>query len=79
MFLHYGWGFGFPWFGFFWLFLVLFWLIPGWRWRRHGHYRHWHGTGEKSAEDILSERYARGEISHEEFEDRMTVLKKHTK
>lgn len=74
---HYGWGFGFPWFGLFFLFFFLFWLIPGRRhWHRHGAYR-W--NGEKSAEEVLADRYARGEISKEEYEERITVLKKHSK
>ena len=38
----------------------------------HGHQRD--GTSNRSAHDILAERFARGEISEEEFEERKRVL-----
>jgi putative membrane protein len=47
------------------LFFLLAWIIPGSR-REHG---------EKSAGDILRERFARGEIDEEEFESRSRILR----
>jgi putative membrane protein len=40
--------------------------------RDHGD--HGDGTSNRSARDILAERFARGEISEEEFEERKRVL-----
>jgi putative membrane protein len=65
----YGWGGG-PWF----LLFPLFWLavIVGlvflFRRRRWGH---WHGA---SGEAALAERYARGEITEDEYRKRRAVL-----
>lgn len=64
----YGWGLGF---GFGWIFLLFFWLLLilgvvylikliGGSTRR--------GEREKTALDILKKRYAKGEVSREEFE-----------
>jgi putative membrane protein len=39
-----------------------------------GHGEHGDGGGSRSARDILAERFARGEISEEEFEERRRVL-----
>jgi putative membrane protein len=39
-----------------------------------GHGDHGAGTSNRSARDILAERFARGEISQEEFEQRKKVL-----
>jgi putative membrane protein len=39
-----------------------------------GHRDHGDGTSDRSARDILAERFARGEISEEEFEERKRVL-----
>ena len=69
-----GWGPG-PWwpiFPLFWLFLwgaVIFAIFRFRRrpWGPHGH----------SPEDVLAERYARGEITVEEYRDRLRVLKDH--
>ena len=41
-------------------------LVRRGRWRYHGH--HHHGL------DVLGERYARGEITREEYEERKAVL-----
>jgi len=68
------WGFGFG----HWLFGVLFWLLVlvaiialfrFWSGGASGEHRR-----EKTALDILKERYARGEIDHEEFERRRRDL-----
>ena len=67
----YGWGPG-PWFLFFPLFwiAVIFLLVFVFRRRPWGH---WHGG---SGAAVLSERFARGEISEEEYEKRLSVLRK---
>lgn len=67
MYWHYGFLWGLPWI-LFWVFLVFF---------LFGRHRHFHGYHhEKSAKEILEERFANGEISEEEFEKRMAILKK---
>lgn len=40
----------------------------------HGSHDDFEGTSDRSARDILAERFARGEISEEEFEQRKRVL-----
>jgi len=56
----------------FWVFIIsLFW--------RHGHHLHDHTQKDKSAEEILDERFAKGEINEEEYSKRLTVLRKHSK
>ncbi len=70
---------GYPFFGgwffwpfgaiFFFLFLFLifrfvFWGWWGWGWRR----RYWYGYGYGDAHEILRQRYARGEITKEQFD-----------
>lgn len=72
-----GWGFGF---GFGWIFMLLFWGLIIWAifalirgatghgWGCHGHHWDEHGRKGKDALDILKERYAKGEISKEDFE-----------
>jgi len=64
----YGWWF-FP-FGIVFIFVVLF-LVSrlvfwpmGWGWRR----RYWYGYGYGDSNEILRQRYARGEITKEQFE-----------
>ena len=68
-----GWGPGGWWFIFplFWLLLfggVIFMLVRGRRGRDQ-----WHQS--QSAEGVLAERYARGEIAEEEYRERLEVLK----
>jgi putative membrane protein len=62
---------GGPWF----LLFPLFWLLvivsAFWLFRRG---RGWHHG--PTAEEVLAERYARGEISGEEFEQRRQVLRR---
>lgn len=71
-----GWGTGF---GFGWIFMLVFWGLVIWaifalvRGASGGGGGSYHGKsekGEKSAIDILNERYAKGEVSKEDF-DRM--------
>ncbi len=69
-----GWGAG-PWF----LVFPLLWLaiVVGlvFLFRRRG-WERWH---ERSGETVLAERYARGEITEEEYRQRINVLKGRTR
>jgi putative membrane protein len=60
----------------FWPFWVIIWVLAwvvfgiimsriGW-----GRHRHWDQAPNKSAMDILKERYAKGEINKQEFEEK---------
>ena len=67
-----GWGPG-PWWPIFPLFWVIFLgavIFAVLRSRRGGRWHHGH-----SVQDVLAERYARGEISVEEYRERLSVLK----
>ncbi len=66
-------GFIFP-FGFLLFFLIFFvfrWILFPWK---RGYYGHWYHGGE--AEDILRQRYARGEMTKEQFEQMMRDLER---
>jgi putative membrane protein len=72
----FGWWFFFP-FGIVFIFLVLilvsrliFWPL-GWGWRR----RYWYGYAD--AQEILRQRYARGEITKEQFDQMRRDLEQH--
>ena len=75
------WGGWFFWpigFIFFFLFIffigrLLFWGWGGWGWRR----RYWYGYGYGDAHEILRQRYARGEITKEQFDQMMRDLDQH--
>ena len=62
-----GWwpGFGLLWIVLFWGVAVLFF------WRR----RRWWGSPRASGEAVLGEHYARGEITEDEYRERLRVLK----
>ncbi len=79
---------GYPFFGgwfffpfgiiFFFLFLFLvtrfvFWGWWGWGWRR----RYWYGYEYGDAHEILRQRYARGEITKEQFDQMTRDLEQH--
>jgi putative membrane protein len=69
-----GWGWGM---GFGWMFMLLFWALiilaiaalAKWLWGKGGG-----RASEKTALQILEERYARGEIGREEFEQKKRDL-----
>ncbi|HEY1330519.1 MAG TPA: SHOCT domain-containing protein [Actinomycetota bacterium] len=65
----YGWGAG-PWFLFFPLFWIAILVGVGLLFRRGR--GHWHSN---SGAAVLAERYARGEITEEEYRQRRTVLR----
>lgn len=73
----FGWWF-FP-FGFFFFLIFMFFIFRvafwgwggGWGWRR----RYWYGYGD--AREILRQRYARGEITKEQFEQMSRDLEQH--
>ena len=66
----FGHGFGFIFPLLFWLLLFagIFFLV-----RRKQDWREWHGV--RSGEAVLAERYAKGEISEEEYRQRKAVLR----
>jgi putative membrane protein len=68
-----GHGWGFAWWPVFPLFWILFWgVVIFMLFRFRGRWQRGH-----SAEGVLAERYARGEISVEEYRERLSVLKQH--
>jgi len=78
------WDYGFGWWGFpFFPFLwILFWVVVIYfffghrrRWDRYHH----DAPSDKSAEEVLADRFARGEIDEKEYEKRLEVLRKHAK
>jgi putative membrane protein len=68
----YGWMFPLAIFGLM-VLVVAFAALRG-PWSRH----HWHGTVNRSALALLGERFARGEISREEFEEKKDILSRRT-
>lgn len=71
-----GWGMGFGW-----IFMLLFWVIviigivAAVRWFGPAP-RHHHEAPRKTALDILHERYARGEIEREEYQQKRQDLER---
>lgn len=72
--MHYGYGYGLDFFPFIPLLWFIFWVIVVYLIFGRGHrwHRHWHD--QSSAEDILKERFAKGEIDEKEYKERMKVL-----
>jgi putative membrane protein len=62
--------FHFGWLGGIFLIFLVFWIAKWFFWPRGGWYRH----GYRTAESILKERYAKGEISKEQFDQMMRDL-----
>jgi putative membrane protein len=51
---------------------LIVWLV---RWASWGHHNHWHPPAHgRTALDILEERFARGEIEKNEFEEKRKLL-----
>jgi putative membrane protein len=77
----YGWWF-FPFGIFFFLFIVFFvfrFIFFGWTWgwRRRYWYGYGYGHGYGDAHEILRQRYARGEITKEQFDQMTRDLEQH--
>ncbi|HVA97041.1 MAG TPA: SHOCT domain-containing protein [Candidatus Acidoferrales bacterium] len=80
---HYGFGgWGFPFEPLIWVafWLIIIFLIFG-RWGRHHRWDRYHNDSRKdmTAEEVLADRFAHGEIDEKEYEKRLAVLKKHAK
>lgn len=73
------WWYGYGWFfpGFFWIIIWIFIVIFIFRGGRH----RWEDRydREKNAEEVLADRFARGEIDEKEYEKRLEVIRKHVK
>ncbi len=69
------WGYGFGWFG--WLFMMAFWVlvVAGIVWLVRSLSDQRDGSGSQSARRTLDERFASGELSVEEYEERRRVLR----
>ncbi len=84
---YYGWGIGrlffglFLFFAFFWVLKLIFWGGWGWRYRRGYGGGYWGGHGYWRNRDtsyyILRERYAKGEITKEQYDQMMRDLDQH--
>jgi putative membrane protein len=57
----------------FWIFLLV--VIRPWAWRRRGWGPHGGWSPSGSAEAVLAERFARGEVTEEEYRARLEVLR----
>ncbi len=53
---------------------LIFWGSLGYPYRRR--YRRWYGPEEEDAQDILEKRYARGEITREQYQQMMDDLQR---
>ena len=71
MFGNHWWGMGFGWLTGLVFLVVLIWLVI--RTLNHDYYHRGHSS---SAMDILKERYAKGEISKEEFEEKRQQIER---
>jgi len=68
-------------FGLFWAFLLIFFVLgilrwAFWGWRRRGNYGRYYGYRDQ-AHQILRERYAKGEITKEQFDQMTRDLDQH--
>ena len=64
------------WPGFGLLWIVLVWgVVAFFFWRRRGWRGGWRAGTSASGEAVLGERYARGEITEDEYRERLGVLK----
>jgi len=61
-----------------WIFFIVFIFRGFGRHRRWDRYHH-ESQKEMTAEEVLADRFAHGEIDEKEYEERLEVLKKHNK
>jgi len=78
--MYYSFGQGPFFFGFGWIFSLIFWFLVIWLifglifGSRRRHHRLYRGWGSSNALDVLNERYAKGEISKQEYEEKKKDL-----
>ena len=71
---YYGYGFGWLFPTIIWLFFIIF--ISSLFWGRRRRRWHDHFEEDKTPEEILADRFAKGEIDETEYKKRLDVLKK---
>jgi putative membrane protein len=71
----YGTNWGFLFFPIIWIFVSVLIMLLFWGWHKGDRYTR--PENNNSAENILADRFAKGEIDEKEYEKRLEILKKH--